>query len=237
MYKMLIYIFIVTSHVLSLKSGQTVTFRGTGAPVIFSSGIFNLVSRRFYSKFIKNMEKNFTMFYFNKFKPLEQVDINELADAICCEKLGLVCHSSFDIKILESSRIEKAILCDPICIPDIYFDGFVNKEADVSFPVMICKAQYLYDSKIVIPSFQTPILNTNTDMVEKIYENIGHADILDDQWAYIAKKSKLWVSSSSPLIDFENWSYENMMKKDDVEMILRDYRASLVNDITSFLNH
>ena len=217
------------SSPIALPSGKKATVTGTGPPILFSAGIFNMVSTRFYSRVLSHLQRRATVVSITDFSPLARQDIDDAADALDCTSVGLFTHSSFDTSILASSRIHRAVLCDPICLPSMSLSGFATREASVDFPVMICRAEYLYDSEITIPEYQTPII-VGGDVRTKTYKDVGHADLLDDAWAKAAKKTKLWVAASKETVPYERWSLQTVKDVD-----LEAYRRRLATDALNFL--
>ena len=215
------------SRELRLASGKRALVVGSGPPVVFSSGIFNLVSTRFYSEFLRNIQGNVSTVLIQNFEPLECRDIDEVADAIGCETVGLIAHSSFDARILSAKRLECAVLCDPICLPNINTNGFRSPSVNTGAPVLICRAQYLYESDITIPSYQTPIISA--DSIRTVdFQSVGHADILDDFWAKAARYTKLWVAASNTRQSYITWTG---VKPFD----LTKYRRDLANACLEFV--
>lgn len=219
------------TRTVTLNSGKKASIVGKGPPILFSSGIFNMVSTRFYSNIINKLKKEVSIISITDFSPLKPEDIDDVAESIGSQQIGFFSHSSFDTKILTSSRIHKAVLCDPICIPDIDFNGFSTRIEYVDYPVIIMKAQYLYDSEITIPTYQTPVIN-GKDVKTIQYSNVGHADLLDNFWANVAKRTNFWVAASKESVPFDEWSYDSIK---NTKVNLDNYRSNVSNDALNFL--
>lgn len=212
---------------LRLASGKRAMVVGSGPPVVFSSGIFNVVSTRFYSEFLRNVQSNVSTVLIQDFQPLECRDIDEVADAVGCETVGLIAHSSFDARILSAKRLECAVLCDPICLPNVNTNGFRSPSVNTGAPVLICRAQYLYESDITIPSYQTPSISGDA-MRTVTFQSVGHADILDDFWAKAARYTNLWVAASNSRQSYNDWTGVSPFD-------LTKYRRDLANACVEFV--
>ena len=66
------------------------------------------------TEFTQKLSKNFTLIFTDSLDTFKWKNIEEISDYIGVDKIGLVTHSSFDIDILDSDRIHKAVLCDPL---------------------------------------------------------------------------------------------------------------------------
>ena len=221
---------------LRLNSGKQVSLIGTGPPVIFSSGLFNTMPRHIYSNFVNNLKKNITVVSVDNFNTLTKNDIDDIADNLNVNYVSYISHSSFNSDILESDKINKAILVDPICIPKVNIFNTNNIDLgriciDVKFPVMIFKSEKLYIGDKTLPEWQDPLINgvVTTELVN----NIGHPDILDDNWADFAKNTNLWNTANGEKTDFKNWKF---IKNNNIKEIRKNYWDYLANKILNFIN-
>lgn len=185
-----------------LPSKRTVSIQGTGSPVVFSTGLMNIIPPRFYSALSKKLqENNFTVLTTHNWKPMYIEDIEEIADAICVDKVGFVSHSLFDPYIMESRRITCAVCCDPINIP------FYRKRFSPEFQMRFIKANKLYRGDIYFPSFLDPAVDRTIDTI--LYENMGHTDILDDIFASFSKWTGFWDTANPIPKSFHEWKYKD----------------------------
>ena len=156
---------------IKLSSGKDLSLVGTGPPVIFSSGLFNTMPRFLYNDLVNKLKQNVTVVTITDFSPLTKRDINDIANTLNVNQVSYISHSSFNPEILESDKINKAILVDPICLPQVNVGTFSQIDVDrvnidVKFPVMIFKAEKLYEGDIVECSWKK---NTNVFIYKNCY--------------------------------------------------------------------
>ncbi len=185
------------------SSGRELLVIGKGPPVLFSPGLFGTMPKWFYEEFLNNLKKNVSIVTINDFYPLKIEDICEIADSIAVDKLSLITHSSFDPNILTCDRLNSAVLCDPISIPNVDFTGIKTKSVTTDIPILGIKAEKAYYSKKSIPEFQCTEIIGN--YIEEVYPGVGHPDILDDFWAEIALKTGIWEGISPDIVNFTDW--------------------------------
>jgi len=206
--------------------------RGTGPPVVFSSGLFGICPHQAYNNLIKLLSCNLTILNIeNGIKFMTVDDVEYIADVINVDRVGLFTHSSFDPRILESPRLKKAVLCDPIGIPQISnilkmksFQPYVETDAQI----LELRANRLYDGK-----FKLPLLNQFEIKgdVETKFMDCGHVDLMDDSWVWLANKLGFWDMLSPTVVPFENFEYK---KKNHLKKLRHQYRQSLADLSTSF---
>ena len=146
---------------IKLSSGKSITLLGNGPPVLFSSGLFGTMPSFLYNNFLDDMKKEFTIVNINDITPITQNDIYDVTKSLSVDYISYISHSSFNPNILECTKINKAILFDPICIPNLNFNGVNQQNINTEFPILIIKADKLYNSHPTIPDWQTPIINGN----------------------------------------------------------------------------
>ena len=216
----LIFIFITSvgsffSPNIKLSSGKSVILHGSGPPVLFSTGLYGSMPQQMYNELIKNLKKNVTIATINGILPITPNDIDDLTDCLKVDTISYVSHSSFNPKILESDKINNAILIDPIIIPNLDiitllnsgFNALDNSDINVDYPVVIIKSKKLYESKLNLPTWQE--LKINGDFVEfDTYDGVGHPDILDDSWANFAKSLNLWGTAQGEILPFKEWKFD-----------------------------
>ena len=117
MISILLYTIAFFTPSVKLVSGRTVNVYGKGSPIVFSTGLFGIMSHRIYSDFINHLQKNLSVCILNDISPITTDIVEECADALAVDKIAFLSHSSLDLSILGSSRIEKAIMLDPITFP------------------------------------------------------------------------------------------------------------------------
>lgn len=222
---------------VKLSSGKQVSLVGTGPPVIFSSGLFSTMPRSLYNDFINNLKKNVTIVSLNNFNPLSKRDINDIVDSLNVNSISYISHSSFQPDILESDKINKAVLVDPICLPKINV-GSLNSvdlnavNIDVKFPVMIFKAAKLYEGDKTLPEWQDPSIKGI--VCSEVVDNVGHPDLLDDTWADIAKNLGFWNTADGEKVDFKDWKF---IKNSNIKEIRKKYRDYLADKTLAFINN
>lgn len=219
------------SHTIPLNNGRIARLTGTGPPVVFSSGLYGICPHQAYSHIGKLLSENLTMVHVEggvKFMSVD--DVENVANALHVDKVGFFAHSSFDPNILESSRVKKAVLCDPIGTPK--FSNIINFKfqpyVKTDIKTLEVKANKLYKGK-----FELPILNqweVDGD-VTTVYMNSGHVDIMDDFWVWIAKKLGFWEMLSPPTTSFQDFQFT---RNKDFKKTRSDYRKSLAKISSEF---
>ena len=221
-----IYIF---SPSINLNSGKTASLLGTGPPLLFSPGLFGIMPGFIYNELLSNLKNNFTIVTMNSLNPLSPNDIKDISDSLSVESIGLLGHSSFNPKILETSYINKAVLLDPICLPDVNMYSFNSKEINIDYPILIIKSDKLYNNNPSIPDWQNPIFKNEVE--EIVYENVGHPDILDDRWANLAKSNGFWETTNGDKQNFLEWKFD----KNSISKIRKEYRDYVANECKNFI--
>ena len=76
----------------------------------------------------------------------------------------------------------------------------------------------------------SPQLSNST---EKMFPNVGHADLLDDLWADVGKATIPWMKgATSPSLPFSSWSLKETKKEKSVR---GDYREKVAADVLEHL--
>lgn len=145
----------------------TLLFQASTKPVVFSTGLYGMIPSRFYSSIIPDD----SVILFNNL--LNRQKFESLCDDYECDKLSLIAHSSIDVGILGSHRLEKALLIDPATPPALSLSGIypvtVHPRAQVDVILTM-----LYDTFVTYP-FQPHIVNSNVIQLDFG----GHSDMLD----------------------------------------------------------
>jgi hypothetical protein len=225
---------------VKLSSGKTATLNGRGPPVLFSTGLFGTMPQQFYNEVIKNLKHNVTIVTFDGMMPIMPKDITDLADSLKVDSLTYVGHSSFNPALLESDRINNALLIDPIVIPSLDVNGILSgglnniegRVINVDYPVVIIKSEKLYQSKLDLPTWQE--LQINGNVKNEIFDGVGHPDLLDDTWANVARNTDLWGAAQGETMSFKEWKYDN---KNTVPSIRKEYRQYVSNKILELVNY
>ena len=121
---------------INIGNGKTATLQGNGPPVLFSAGLFGTMPPAIYSELFKKMKKNVTLVTVDGTQMISADLTKRVSNALGVEKIGFFSHSSFDLDILRSEHIHKAVLCDPIVIPSM------SAMPLSSLPVRISSCQY-----------------------------------------------------------------------------------------------
>ena len=215
-----------------LASGKKATLIGNGPPILFSTGLYGTIPRFFYNEFVSELKKNFTIVTIDGFEPIKPDDIDDVANAIKTDKLAYVSHSSFEPEILESKRLNSAVLFDPISIPKISFNGLQQQSVNFDYPTLVIKAGKLYDAETPLPDWQNIEFNGNIEY--ETYENVGHPDILDDNWANIAKQIGLWEMIEGKMMNFKEWKLDS---KNSIPQIRKNYRKYASQRVSEFIQN
>ena len=214
---------------IKLNSGKTLSLSGEGPPLLFSSGLFGTMPMFIYSDFLNKLKNNFTVVKINNNLPLNNNDIEDVVKTLSVENIGYLSHSSFDPRVLETDKINNAVLIDPICLPRVDINGLNSQEIDVNYPVLLLKSGKLYNSTPTIPEWQEPIFKKEVD--EIIYDNVGHPDILDNRWADLAKTNGFWDTTNGNVQNYKDWKYN----KNSIKKIREEYREFVAEICKEFI--
>lgn len=168
---------------LSLSRLFGLSHKGLGPPLFFATGLNNCMPSHGYSQFLSILQRDFTVFCCDTASPLRTRDIDRISSAIDRPFL-YVGHSSLVPSILSHESVCDAVLLDPASLPT-HFDPstrrFVPRAIDVEKPVMVINAEYTTNGAFpFIPvGFELKIPRGAAQTIV----NVGHADILDDQYA------------------------------------------------------
>ena len=223
------------SPTVKLESGKDLTLVGKGPPVVFSSGLYNTIPYFMYNKLLNKMKDKVTIVSINDFSPLGKKDIDDIAQTLNVDKISYISHSSFNPEVLESKKINKAVLIDPICIPPFSVSTLRLKPPDtininLDFPAKVYKADKLYNGRKTLPNWQDPVFNNEVE--SEIIPNVGHPDILDDTWADIAKQLGLWETAQSDPVNFEDWKF---IKDENIKELREKYRDYIADKCLEFI--
>ena len=213
-----------------LKSGGKVSLYGSGPPVVFSSGLFNLMPSWLYTEMFENMKRNVTLVVAPPF--LDDKRIDDIADALGAESVGFFSHSSIHPSVLTTPRLSRAVLCDPITLPQFSVAGMTSSVIHSSCPILILRAGKAYDADIPIPEMNSPVIEG--DCTYDTMDDVGHPDILDDKWANMAEQTQLWPTVSIAKTPFHEWK---LQPKSEVpqKLVRSKYRKHVAERAIDFL--
>lgn len=223
-------IFTALTANLKLNSGKKITVKGRGPPVLFSTGLFGTMPQFFYNNLINDLKKKLCIIEIKGAAPIVPKDIYDITNALKVNQIAYVSHSSFNPHVLETDKIYKAVLIDPICVPELTINGFESKDIYVKYPVQLYYAEKLLNTEIPLPDWQKP--NFYGDIQSEIVLDVGHPDILDNLWANIAKRLKLWGTAENNIVDFNDWKYSD---SNTIPKIRKQYRKYISNNIVEFI--
>lgn len=208
-----------------VDNGRTAKLIGAGPPVVFSPGLLGLASWRFYTAFVDQLKPNVTVVVMPG--PISASDVEAAADAIGAETVGFVSHSALDANILESGRVRRSVVCDPICLP------WSKSEVVVAHPTLEVRASMLYNDQL-LPRFNQVQLS-GAKVMREAY-GVGHADLLDDAWAELAAQTRLWSAVQPPRASFGDWSAANARTGvRDARAGRKAYRLALAKRVAEFM--
>ena len=216
---------------LRLQSGLQISLHGQGPPVLFSSGLYGLMPRRIYSRLFSELSKNLTMVVLDSVAPVRADLLDDICSTIRSDDIGLFAHSSLDMELLRSDRVRSAVLCDPVVYPSVQFlphPGVTSPLVARDIPMLILKAEQTYSvtsGGTAFPDFLIPTGPSDTS--ERVFDKMGHADLLDDTWAELAPRVfPFMASASAPSVPFDGWT-RKALSSSDATAIRRSYRRSV----------
>ena len=217
---------------MDIGKGRKVSLYGKGPPVVFSTGLFGAMPKFLYNDLFRKMGKNVTLVKPSGFGIGEET-MDSICNSLGVEEVGFVSHSSFNPSALSSSRIKRAVLCDPVVLPSFYPFGaerFVSPTVSVSAPVLIVKAEKTYSSDLPIPDYLSPSPSYEEAWKTVALDGVGHADLLDDVWAEIGAKVLPWIDGPSP--QSSAWrEWEKSGSKEKASRSVRDEYRRRVADM------
>ncbi len=218
---------------LKLSSGKTISFSGNGPPVLFGTGLYGTMPQFIYSNFVNDLKKNLTIININGNSPIVKSDIEDITNAINSDKISYIGHSSFNYDILESKKINAAILLDPLFVPLLSFNGFNSPLIKPKYNLLVLNTDKLINSDNKKPP-EWQFLNLHKSVEVLTIKNVGHPDLLDDRWANIAQNFNLWDMAEGEKMNFNNWKFNS---KKTISNIRKEYRKELANKIINFIEN
>jgi hypothetical protein len=157
--------------------------------------------------------------------------LDDVCGTLRTESIGLFAHSSLDMELLQSPRVRSAVLCDPVVYPSIQFlpqPGISSSIVSRDVPMLVIKAEQTYAATsggIAFPEYLIPVGPVHT--CERVVENMGHADLLDDTWAELGPRLFPFMGSrATPSVPFHAWTRE-ALSSSDARDTRRDYRRTV----------
>ena len=215
-----------------LANGEKISLIGKGAPVVFSTGLFDTMPHNIYSDFVSKLKKHMTVVVREQWSPMDRSTLKMISDALAVDQVGLIAHSSFDPAIIDEHAC-KVFLMDPIAFPSwAPGRGFTQSvtKGDIDAPIQVAHAALAYDGETPIPDYLEPEIADSKSPI-LLYKNVGHVDILDDTWADIGTRMP-WVPGASPTkTNFTFWQSSNVRGE---RAVRNSYRKTLADDIVTF---
>ena len=181
------------AYVLRLPSGKTVSAKGKGPPVAFSTGLYNTMPSFLYGRLLSELRKNLTVVTLDASwtPPL----LDEACSRLGVARVGLMTHSSFDARLLESPRLQAAVVCDPVSLPRLGGEALLSPSlVHASCPVLDLRAGEVYEEEGTgIPSYLSPLLADEEAYSRVVLDGFGHADLLDDVYAEAGTRALPWM--------------------------------------------
>lgn len=187
------------------QSGDRISLRGKGPPVLFSSGLFGTMPQRLYTRLFDELTSNMTLVTLDAPKPVTADTARDVCETLGVDSIGLLTHSSLDATLLSSPSVRSAVLFDPVVFPELGTMRLTAPRVENSMPVLLVKAGLSYDAddgRAVIPDYLLPSFS---DATVCTYPNVAHADVLDNPWADLASQIFPWMRPRAPTVPFFEW--------------------------------
>lgn len=223
-------------HKVQLKSGQSHTLVGTGKPLLLSSGLYGTMPSFMYNTLIQKLKKEFTLILPNG-RPILTETIDELCDALGAQSIVVLAHSSVDHRIFTNPSVQAAVCIDPVAIPSMQslIKGTLTCQTIIpECDVLVIRTQRSQESDLpFIPDGFDLNVDTERDIV---YEDIGHADMLDKMWADVATSIGIQglTEYTTTKKSFSSWSFDTSRKKPTTRKL---YRDKIAQDIIAHFCH
>lgn len=210
---------LLPSRTLRLPSGGEISTFGRGPPCMFSSGLFGLMPRRLYTDLFSELMPHVTLVVLNDLSPVTRDTVEEVAETLAVETIAFLSHSAFDGSVLSSPVLHGAVLCDPVILPSPTLP-FARAPLPIVQPLVL-RAGRAYEGSGGMPDFLFPEVGSTT----VTYDDMGHADVLDDRWASLGPAVIPWMKGPArERTDFRSWAVQNQTSLVDSR---RTYRSQL----------
>lgn len=170
--------------------------RGAASPaapvMVVSTGLLGTMPCELYADLLTQLSRGATIAVLRGGGPrvLWRADVEAAARALGVEAVGVFAHSSFDIDLLRSSVVERAVLLDPVAIPS-RARGFAlaDRRLAARMPVRVLRAGLsTRGARAFVPrGFRARVEGASVE--EETFDSAGHADVLDDRWADVAARA------------------------------------------------
>jgi hypothetical protein len=213
---------------LYLSGGQQVKAIGRGPPVVFSSAFYGMIPHYAYGELFKHLKLKMTLIVPDEVSlPVTASLVESVADALLVDKVGFLAHSFFDMDVLASEKVYKAVLCDPCTFPnfDISQGGMCKQKIRSLPPVKIFESGKVRSDQRIVPYIQNGM--------KECYDEFGRLDVFDDVVSDLAQEFCKPNGVSNPYMSFADW---NTKRDDNIKSIRSLYRRSLSGKITLFFN-
>lgn len=184
---------------LTTPQGKRVEVRGTGPPVLFSSGLYGTMPHWAYSSFLNKVRKRLSIVHVDGV--VGAAELEDLADALGVRTMGAIVHSAVRRDLIASPRLCRAVLLDPVAVPWPFAS---NQSAT---PALVVRAERSYNARV--PFVPPPLaLEPPEGAVTVFQPGVGHSDILDDMWADLADRIGIrGARSEQPAaVEYAQWS-------------------------------
>lgn len=219
--------FCATTLMTIALTTPSIDIAGKGPPVLFQTGMYNTFPRFFYGRFLKEMQKSTSIITTRE--DLNDPDmIDRIADSVGANSIGLVTHSGMNPSLLESGRIERSVLLDPLSIPDLtFFEGMQSSNAIALSPTRIIRSGWTLNA---IPE----TFRLSVDGAQELSHDAGPVDILDNMYGGIANNMGLrYIRQPNPETrSFAEWAAAPTTKTTQTR---NEYRNDIVNQCLDFL--
>ena len=205
----------------------SIDIAGKGPPVLFQTGMYNTFPRFFYSRFLKDMQKS-TSIITTRENLNDPGVIDRIADSLGADSIGLLTHSGMNPSLLESGRIERSVLLDPISIPDLtLFEGVQPSKATALSPTCIISSGWTLNA---IPE----TFRLGVDGAQEWSHDAGPVDILDNIYGGIADNMGLrYIRQTNPETrSFAEWAAAPSKQATQTR---NEYRHGIVEQCLDFL--
>lgn len=161
--------------------GIKVTWQGCGPPVLFATGLRNLMPSTGYSQLLRILRQDMKVIHYGQ-GLLDNAILQYISDTYADgDKISYIGHSSLSPSIVQSKLIDRAVLLDPSAIPsgyDIKMQKWTAQHIRPSCDVLVIDAEYTM--RTFIPDgFNLMVRGAS----RHTSFGVGHVDILDDFYA------------------------------------------------------
>ena len=206
---------------VKMADGRRLTLHGTGPPVLWSGALFGTVPHHVYSDLFARLEKNLTLVVPEGPLPVSAGVVERAADALAVAQVGFFGHSAFDGRVLESRRVHRAVLCDPILLPSLWTPP---SPGGACCPTRVMRSELgagLAPAQLA-------------ESTERVHARVGHLDVLDDAWAELGARTVPWVRGvQADTVAFEKWSRDSSRLL-SASAVRRSYRDEVAVDAAAF---